>query len=234
LPESLCVQKTAGFRSPRASPLVSRATSGNTPVATTLHTSWSDAYAVSPLPAVASPAGALRSRESSTTAPVATSTTTSPPAATQLLLLRMYYLPALFVTGADASARSMRHPPRLAVHGISGVIGGRRSFCPTGSERAMRVTATVLKRRARVLPVLCLAIGLSGCFWARGSGEARGMIGWKTVMRKMDPVYLIAVDGSQCTVTEEKFKKAKEGERFFCAWSGGAVATRPEGRPYPD
>jgi hypothetical protein len=98
----------------------------------------------------------------------------------------------------------------------------------------MRVTATVLKRRARVLPALCLAIGLSGCFWARGSGEARGMIGWKTVMRKMDPVYLIAVDGSQCTVTEEKFKKAKEGERFFCAWSGGAVATRPEGRPYPD
>ncbi len=70
----------------------------------------------------------------------------------------------------------------------------------------MRVTATVLKRRARVLPVLCLAIGLSGCFWARGSGEARGMIGWKTVMRKMDPVYLIAVDGSQCG------RKVQEGK----------------------
>ncbi len=97
----------------------------------------------------------------------------------------------------------------------------------------MQSTPRFKTRFIRAAPVLLLALIAAGCGWAHGNGENGSTVGWKTVMRKVEPAYLIAVDRSQCTVSPERFAKAEEGKGFFCAWSGGAVATRPKGSPYP-
>lgn len=97
----------------------------------------------------------------------------------------------------------------------------------------MQSTSRSVKRFARIVPLLLLAGALSGCAMPRGSGEDASVVGWKTVMQKVAPAYLIAVDRSQCTVTAERYEKAKEGDSFFCAWSRSAVAKGPQGGPLP-
>lgn len=100
----------------------------------------------------------------------------------------------------------------------------------------MHATPYIVKRRARVSQLLLavLVVLLGGCASNRGNnGEGATVIGWKTVMQKVSPAYLIAVDRSQCTVSTDRFSKAKEGESFLCAWSRSAVATDPQGSPYP-
>jgi len=97
----------------------------------------------------------------------------------------------------------------------------------------MNATSHFAKRCARVMPLL-LAVVLAGCASNRGAnGEGTTVLGWKTVMQKVSPAYLIAVDRSQCTVSADRFSKAKEGESFLCAWSRSAVAGDPQGSPYP-
>lgn len=42
---------------------------------------------------------------------------------------------------------------------------------------------------------------------------------WKPVSDKRDPVYLIAVDGTECTVSAKRYQKVKRGDNVFCLWS---------------
>lgn len=97
----------------------------------------------------------------------------------------------------------------------------------------MQSTSTFVKRCVHIAALLLLAGAWSACAMPRGNGEDASVVGWKTVMQKVPPAYLIAVDRSQCTVTAERYEKAKEGDSFFCAWSRSAVATGPQGGPLP-
>lgn len=56
---------------------------------------------------------------------------------------------------------------------------------------------------------------------ATSEGQARSTR--KRVEGKEDPVTLIAVDHSSCTVTAEKFKDTKIGDTVACDWSAGVV-----------
>jgi hypothetical protein len=40
----------------------------------------------------------------------------------------------------------------------------------------------------------------------------------KHVEAKREPVYLIATDGSECTVSKERFAKTKRGDSALCIW----------------
>ncbi len=42
--------------------------------------------------------------------------------------------------------------------------------------------------------------------------------GSKRVVDKVEPVYLIAEDMSECTVTEERFKSVRIGDKVLCMW----------------
>jgi hypothetical protein len=50
-----------------------------------------------------------------------------------------------------------------------------------------------------------------------------GSLGRKPVSAKREPTYLIAVDGTECTVSIKKFKKVKVGDAVFCLWSSPAA-----------
>jgi hypothetical protein len=43
-------------------------------------------------------------------------------------------------------------------------------------------------------------------------------IGFKQVTDKREPAYLVAMDGTECTVSRGAFQKARVGESVFCAW----------------
>lgn len=100
-------------------------------------------------------------------------------------------------------------------------------------------------RRRHFLLALPFAL-LAGCTWlGHGTNDpAHPYVGWKQVMRKVPPVYLVATDRTQCTVTDEKYRKVKEGDVVFCTWSAAAMArtggdgwrtdrTGPPGRSAP-
>ncbi len=46
----------------------------------------------------------------------------------------------------------------------------------------------------------------------------RGGTGWKHVAEKRDPVYLVAVDGTECTVSRGRFERVERGDRVLCSW----------------
>jgi hypothetical protein len=46
-----------------------------------------------------------------------------------------------------------------------------------------------------------------------------GGLAWKPVSAMRDPVYLIAIDGTECTVSKKKYAKIKVGDNVFCLWS---------------
>jgi hypothetical protein len=88
------------------------------------------------------------------------------------------------------------------------------------------VKISAAARNAAVL--LIAAILLSGCIapmrmpqdntLMKGSAST-GSLGRKPVTGKREPAYLIAVDGTECTVSKKKFKKVKVGDAVFCLWS---------------
>jgi hypothetical protein len=43
-------------------------------------------------------------------------------------------------------------------------------------------------------------------------------IGFKQVTDKREPAYLVAMDGTECTVSREAFRKVRVGESVFCVW----------------
>ena len=57
----------------------------------------------------------------------------------------------------------------------------------------------------------------------RATSEGQAHSSRKRVEGKEDPVTLIAVDHSSCTVTAEKFKDTKIGDTVSCDWSPGVV-----------
>jgi hypothetical protein len=46
----------------------------------------------------------------------------------------------------------------------------------------------------------------------------RAGTGWKHVAEKRDPVYLVAVDGTECTVSRGRFERVERGDRVLCSW----------------
>ena len=73
--------------------------------------------------------------------------------------------------------------------------------------------------RYRWIPVLLLC----SCSLPWTQGRSRTTVGWKQVMEKREPVYLIAIDRTECTVTKEKFAQIKPGDSVFCAWRVSSV-----------
>jgi hypothetical protein len=54
-------------------------------------------------------------------------------------------------------------------------------------------------------------------------------IGYKMVMRKMDPNYLIAIDQTTCQVSPERYRQVRERQRVLCDWKAGPLFARPDG-----
>ncbi len=72
-------------------------------------------------------------------------------------------------------------------------------------------------RTRRLLFALLLLPGcLSVPIRTKGAPETR--LEWKQVVDKKEPAYLIATDGTTCTVDAERFKKAEVGKNVLCAW----------------
>ncbi len=92
------------------------------------------------------------------------------------------------------------------------------------SRPALRIA-----RRACGLVLVALA---GGCAVLGGRGDGgRTETGWKMVMEKVPPAYLVAVDRSECTVSETRFAKIREGDNVLCAWRVGSIATDPRRGP---
>lgn len=87
--------------------------------------------------------------------------------------------------------------------------------------------ATVPLPRAATLPLqraavpLGIALVVAGCatLGGRGGEDGGGGVGWKMVMEKVPPSYVIAVDRSECTVSAERYAEIEVGKQAFCAWS---------------
>ena len=74
----------------------------------------------------------------------------------------------------------------------------------------------------RVIYVLALSSLLAGCAntIAGMVGESVGVpLGDKVVSSKIEPNVLVAMDGTSCTVSTERWEKAEVGRRYFCNWS---------------
>jgi hypothetical protein len=72
--------------------------------------------------------------------------------------------------------------------------------------------------------LMCGAVSVivTGCVPAFGGGsglrDTRTGLGWKTVARKVEPNYLVAVDQTSCTVSSARFAEIREGQRVLCNW----------------
>jgi len=71
----------------------------------------------------------------------------------------------------------------------------------------------------RTLWLLALTL-LAGCgsIPIRVKGAPTTNLQRKQVVDKKEPGYLIATDGTTCTVDPDRFKKVQLGERVFCVW----------------
>lgn len=86
--------------------------------------------------------------------------------------------------------------------------------------------------------VLAIAVfGLSGCTLTQRlqAGGPSGP-GYKTVSTKEEPATLVALDGSECRVTADRFERVAVGERVWCYWLvrggvDGPPGTGPVGEP---
>jgi hypothetical protein len=85
----------------------------------------------------------------------------------------------------------------------------------------------------RLVLLLLALLLLSGCIRSGDSyrrSPAAG-VGWKVVMDKRPPAYLVAVDGTECTVSAERFRQVDPGDRVLCAWRREGASTLPAQRP---
>jgi hypothetical protein len=80
-----------------------------------------------------------------------------------------------------------------------------------------RATAAVL------IGILVLSTGCMGpAFQNDGLNRKASGLARKPVSAKRDPVYLISVDGSECSVPKKRYDKIKRGDAVFCLWSSPA------------
>ena len=74
----------------------------------------------------------------------------------------------------------------------------------------------------RAICVLALSSLLAGCVNTIAGivGESVGVpLGDKVVSSKVEPNVLVAMDGTSCMVSTERWEKAEVGRRYFCHWS---------------
>jgi hypothetical protein len=65
-----------------------------------------------------------------------------------------------------------------------------------------------------LVQVSCVSLPLPN----RLSGGPDQAVGWKLVVDKREPNFLLASDRTECEVTRERFDGVKEGESVFCQW----------------
>jgi len=80
-----------------------------------------------------------------------------------------------------------------------------------------------MMRRFLACGVLVIMLALLACSGLRPKpGESRGTrVDHKVVMAKREPNLLIATDRAECTVSRDRWERARIGERFLCAWQRG-------------
>lgn len=82
-------------------------------------------------------------------------------------------------------------------------------------------------KRLALVPLFGL-VGLVACFPLNGGLFGRGTqpgswVGYKQVMEKRAPAYLIATDKSECTVSSDKYEDVLPGDRVLCTWKSTGV-----------
>ncbi|MCC6929647.1 MAG: hypothetical protein IT359_11710 [Gemmatimonadaceae bacterium] len=73
-----------------------------------------------------------------------------------------------------------------------------------------------------MVTLLLLAPALGGCMMLPGRAGRGGAVtglAEKPVASKEAPTSLIAVDGTRCLVTEEKYRNTAVGDRVWCYWT---------------
>jgi hypothetical protein len=80
-----------------------------------------------------------------------------------------------------------------------------------------------MRRNLTAFALVLTALATAGCMsmpYAKNGGEMvkSSGLGWKHVQSKREPVYLIAVDGTECTVSKERFAKVQPGGSALCVW----------------
>lgn len=89
----------------------------------------------------------------------------------------------------------------------------------TGFRRLAMLQTGCWRTRARLALAATAMIGAGCASLPWGERGSRGnAVGWKMVMEKVPPAYLVALDRSECVVTEKRWKKIDEGDQVFCAW----------------
>jgi hypothetical protein len=87
--------------------------------------------------------------------------------------------------------------------------------------------------RNRLAIIAATALLTTGCVNAL-AGAIGESIGYpmddKTVSSKMEPNVLVAVDGSWCEVSNERWEKAKEGDFVLCKWQAKSAASSSTAR----
>jgi hypothetical protein len=80
-------------------------------------------------------------------------------------------------------------------------------------------------RPVRTAAAIILALLLPTCTSIPGMGRSehgprstQETLGWKVVIEKREPNLLLAVDGTECVVSEERFERIRRGRRAFCHW----------------
>jgi hypothetical protein len=80
-------------------------------------------------------------------------------------------------------------------------------------------------RPVRLGAATILALLLPACASLPGMGRTehgprspQETLGWKVVIEKREPNLLLAVDGTECVVSEERFERIRTGRRAFCHW----------------
>jgi hypothetical protein len=82
-------------------------------------------------------------------------------------------------------------------------------------------------RRRSVRFLLAAVLVFGGCASYRSPADGRTpSLGWKVVMEKAPPAYLIAVDRMECTVSRDRFEKVSVGDRVLCAWRESGFVAR--------
>lgn len=80
-----------------------------------------------------------------------------------------------------------------------------------------------MRRTFTAVAIMLTSVTATGCL-PRAYGQNGDQtfkssgLAWKHVHSKREPVYLIAVDGTECTVSKERFAKVKPGESALCVW----------------
>jgi hypothetical protein len=83
-------------------------------------------------------------------------------------------------------------------------------------RRLRAAVRTALVAGCLVLPA-CASLPLPGS----GPRASHERLGWKAVVEKREPGILLAVDGTECQVAEERFERVEVGDSVFCHWREG-------------